>query len=97
MDCLERLLESTKVARLLGVEVQTLGVWRRKGYGPRWYRIGKKVKYAEHDLNTWINAQACTGSSIVEFLQQTVTEAVQPEGQVGAQAPMPLPERGRTR
>jgi predicted site-specific integrase-resolvase len=59
MSCmLEPLLEPTKVARLLGVEVETLGAWRRRGYGPRWYRIGKKIRYAEPDLRAWMNAQA---------------------------------------
>lgn len=57
MDCLEPLLDPGRVARLLGVEVDTLGAWRRKGYGPRWYKIGKKIKYAESDLRTWMHAQ----------------------------------------
>jgi hypothetical protein len=57
MICLAPLLEPAKVARLLGVEVETLGAWRRKGYGPRWYRIGKKIRYAELDLRVWMNAQ----------------------------------------
>jgi predicted site-specific integrase-resolvase len=54
----EPLLGQAKVARLLGIEVDTLGVWRRKGYGPRWYRIGKKIKYAAPDVRAWMNAQA---------------------------------------
>jgi predicted site-specific integrase-resolvase len=59
MSCLlEPLLDSTRVARILGVEVETLGAWRRRGYGPRWYRIGKKIKYAEPDLRAWMGAQA---------------------------------------
>ena len=58
MDCLEPLLDSGMVARILGVEVATLAVWRRRGYGPRWYRIGKKVKYTEPDLRLWMDAQA---------------------------------------
>ena len=62
MSCLlEPLLEPTKVARLLGVEVETLGAWRRRGYGPRWFRIGKKIRYAEPDLRVWMNAQAGSG------------------------------------
>ncbi|MGA2146483.1 MAG: helix-turn-helix domain-containing protein [Bryobacteraceae bacterium] len=52
------LLDSNRVARLLGIEVETLGAWRRKGYGPRWYRIGKNVRYTETDLRVWMNAQA---------------------------------------
>jgi hypothetical protein len=47
-----------QVARALGVEVETLGAWRRRGYGPRWYRIGKKIKYAEPDLRAWMSAQS---------------------------------------
>jgi hypothetical protein len=49
------------VARHLGVEVETLGAWRRRGYGPRWYRIGKKIRYAESDLSAWMDAQALSG------------------------------------
>jgi predicted DNA-binding transcriptional regulator AlpA len=55
---LQPLLDSAKVARLLGVEVETLGVWRRKGYGPQWYRIGKQVRYTETDIRVWMTAQA---------------------------------------
>lgn len=59
MSCLlEPLMEPLKVARLLGVEVETLAAWRRRAYGPRWYRIGKKIRYAERDLRVWMNAQA---------------------------------------
>jgi predicted site-specific integrase-resolvase len=64
MSCLlEPLLDSTRVARVLGVEVETLGAWRRRGYGPRWYRIGKKIKYAEADIRAWMNAQVNGGLS----------------------------------
>jgi hypothetical protein len=60
---LQPLLDSNRVARLLGVEVETLGAWRRKGYGPRWYRIGKNVRYAETDLRVWMNTQVQRGVS----------------------------------
>ena len=46
---MEPLLGATRVSRILGVEVETLGAWRKKGYGPRWYRIGKKIE----DVNTY--------------------------------------------
>ena len=62
MSCLlQPLLDSTRVARLLGVEVTTLAAWRRRDYGPRWYRIGKKIRYTETDLRVWMNAQAQRG------------------------------------
>lgn len=78
MSCLlEPLQEPAKVApRLLGVEVETLGVWRRKDYGPRWYSIGKKIRYAEPDLRAWMKAQA--GSGVTGYQRQQGTPAIQP-------------------
>jgi hypothetical protein len=55
---LQPLLDSSKVARLLGIEVETLAAWRRKNYGPRWYRLGRNVRYTETDLRLWMNGQA---------------------------------------
>jgi len=55
---LEPLLDQVRVANLLGIEVETLGAWRRRGYGPRWYRIGKKIRYAAADIRDWMSAQA---------------------------------------
>jgi hypothetical protein len=55
---IEPLVDPVRVARLLGIEVETLGVWRRRGFGPPWYRIGKKVKYSLPDVQTWMAAQA---------------------------------------
>jgi hypothetical protein len=60
---LQPLLDSNKVARVLGIEVETLGSWRRKGYGPPWYRTGKNVRYTETDLRIWMKAQARCGQS----------------------------------
>lgn len=60
MSCsLEPMIAPGRVARLLGVEIETLAIWRRKGYGPCWYRIGGKIGYTESDLRAWLNAQAC--------------------------------------
>ena len=65
MSCLlDPLLDSNRVARLLGVEVATLAAWRRRGYGPRWYRIGKKIKYTEPDLRAWMAGQVGDDAAI---------------------------------
>jgi hypothetical protein len=55
---LERMHSPTRIARARGIEVETLAAWRRRGYGPKWYRIGRQIKYAESDLLTWTSAQA---------------------------------------
>jgi predicted DNA-binding transcriptional regulator AlpA len=78
MECLiEPLLEATRVARLLGVEVETLGIWRKRGYGPRWYRIGKSIRYAEAELRAWMSAQICSGVVVNQRLKES--PAIQPE------------------
>jgi hypothetical protein len=55
---IEPLLDPVRVARLLGVGVATLAAWRRREYGPCWFRIGKKVKYAWIDVQAWLSVQA---------------------------------------
>jgi hypothetical protein len=65
MDSLiDPLLPSTRVARLLGIEVETLGTWRRRGYGPQWYKIGKKIQYSEIDLRSWMLGQVHPAGSM---------------------------------
>jgi hypothetical protein len=63
MSCFAPLLDPVTVARILGVEVETLGAWRRKGYGPPWYRIGKKIKYSAAELDVWMKAQMNAGTA----------------------------------
>jgi hypothetical protein len=54
----DQMIPPTRVARLLGVQVGTLAAWRRKGFGPRWYRIGRKIGYTESDLHSWVITKA---------------------------------------
>ena len=75
------LLDQTRVARLLGVEVETLGAWRRRGYGPRWYRIGRNIKYAEDDLRGWMKAQALSLAD--SRPAQSVLRGATPSGKEG--------------
>ncbi len=41
----ENLLTSPQTAKLLGVKNQTLAVWRHKGTGPSYIKIGSGVRY----------------------------------------------------
>jgi hypothetical protein len=53
-------LKAGEVARRLGVQEQTLAVWRWKGTGPKWFRLGRKgsaIRYREADLRAFIEAQ----------------------------------------
>lgn len=49
------LLTQAEAAKRLGVHVNTLGQWRKRGSGPKWYRIGPKlIRYDESDVERWI-------------------------------------------
>ena len=50
MEVIDRLLTEKEAAQFLGVSVRTLQNWRRKGIGPKWYKVGRLVRYARADL-----------------------------------------------
>lgn len=55
MPMSETLLTQAEVASALGVHVQTLGTWRRKGIGPRWQRMGEKlIRYTLSDVEEFL-------------------------------------------
>lgn len=51
------LLTPKQVALELGVPVKSLEMWRFKGKGPPFKRIGKLVRYPSAELREWIKAQ----------------------------------------
>lgn len=45
-------------AKELGVGVSTLEMWRTKGKGPTWIKVGgSAVRYSRVDLDAWITKQ----------------------------------------
>ena len=42
----------------LQIPMPTLRGWRQRGVGPRFYKIGGRVRYDLDDLDAWIAAQA---------------------------------------
>ena len=43
-------------ARFLGIPKQTLSDWRKSGYGPKYYKFGKRYYYAWVDLDQFIES-----------------------------------------
>jgi hypothetical protein len=41
----------------------TLEIWRLNGKGPRFIKIGKLVRYAQSDLDAWLDSKTCTSTS----------------------------------
>jgi DNA-binding transcriptional MerR regulator len=51
---MERLLTTSEVAEACRVTPETVRYWRKHGVGPRGFRVGRAVRYAESDLLAWI-------------------------------------------
>jgi predicted DNA-binding transcriptional regulator AlpA len=41
-------------AKILGLSKSALNKWRVYGKGPKWVRLGRRVRYLEDDLNAWL-------------------------------------------
>jgi hypothetical protein len=57
-DTLETLITPERLAQMLDVQVETLALWRKRGFGPKWYRIGRQIRYSERAALKWLEAQA---------------------------------------
>jgi len=43
-----------EVAEVLGVPQHTLDVWRSRGKGPAYIKVGRHVRYRWSDVNEWL-------------------------------------------
>lgn len=58
-----RLMDPQHAAASLGVAVSTLARWRVDGTGPRWFKLGSRVRYDRSDLYGWVDAQGRRSTS----------------------------------
>jgi hypothetical protein len=54
------LLEPATVADLLHVKSQTLSLWRHKGIGPDYVKIGSCVRYSKRALAAYVSERTVT-------------------------------------
>ena len=59
----ERLFDAAAAAERLGLCLGTLAKWRLRGYGPRYLKLGSRVRYREADIDEWLAAQARRSTS----------------------------------
>jgi excisionase family DNA binding protein len=52
-----------QAAQILGVQVQTLALWRSTGRYPelRYYRVGRSIRYRADDVESWLASRAVGG------------------------------------
>jgi excisionase family DNA binding protein len=62
-----RLLSREEAAEYLGVKPQTLAVWAITGrYQLPMVRVGRRVKYRQGDLDSWLKKRTVTHTSQAE-------------------------------
>lgn len=79
MTTARKLLTSAETAELLGILPNTLEIWRGKGKGPRFLKMGTRkqdpVRYAEADVMAWIQERTCSNTSQYMSLPQQAQHA----------------------
>lgn len=52
-----KLLTTIEVAKILGARPNTIEGWRTRGVGPKFRKVGSLVRYAETDVEAYLEAQ----------------------------------------
>jgi len=52
----QRLLLPEEVAKYLGLKPETLAAWRSKNKGPKFIRVGCRVRYRQENVEEWVEA-----------------------------------------
>ena len=63
LDARATTVSPVEAAERLGVERSTLDNWRWKGGGPRYLKVGGRVRYRLADLADWLDAQSRSSTS----------------------------------
>jgi predicted DNA-binding transcriptional regulator AlpA len=50
----KRLLKSKELAEVFGLEDNTLRIWRARGEGPPYYKVGSSVRYDQEKVREWL-------------------------------------------
>ena len=59
----QTLLGPADVATYLGVTEKTLAQWRWLRRGPRWVKVGGRIRYRWADVEKWLDEQARGGDA----------------------------------
>jgi predicted DNA-binding transcriptional regulator AlpA len=57
------LLDTNAVAAMLGLRPNTLVQWRMGGSGPRFVKLGRRVRYRPADVSDWLEKQTRRSTS----------------------------------
>jgi DNA-binding transcriptional MerR regulator len=57
MAVAQRALSTDGAAAYLDMPPATLAYWRSIGVGPKWFKLGRRVRYDRADLDSYIDVQ----------------------------------------
>jgi hypothetical protein len=60
---MSELLTTDEAAEILGQKPANLRVWKFRGQGPAWVKIGVAVMYRREDLEAYLNERATTSDN----------------------------------
>jgi transposase-like protein len=63
MSEMSELMNTSDVAKKLGVQPNTLEKWRLQGEGPPHYRLGRRVLYEIADVTAWLEQRRVGSTS----------------------------------
>lgn len=55
--CPDALLTEGQAAHLLSLKPRTLQMWRMRGTGPQYIKVGSTVRYRTSTLSAWLDAR----------------------------------------
>lgn len=58
-----KLLNNAQTAQLIGVRPNTLEIWRIRGKGPAYRKVGRLVRYVEAEVRSWLDDQVRENTS----------------------------------
>ena len=50
----DRLMTTDEAASFLAVKADTLAIWRHRGTGPKYHKVGASVRYRKSDLEAFL-------------------------------------------
>ena len=60
---IEKLMTDEQTSEALGVARQTLAIWRLRGLGPKFVKVGRSVRYRDQDLLAYIESRVRRSTS----------------------------------
>ena len=72
-----KLLSNVEAAAMLGLKPTTLEIWRTRGKGPKFIKLGRSkqapIRYSEAVIIAWIEGGTCSNTSqydVIPFLDR---------------------------